>query len=88
MSEILPNFQIHVMDCALAGFLKVVCTWIVILMHSSDAGPVPKKHVDAVSCRLRELTVLTKNLIEASLTSFVSNNNNNTVCLYNMSEGM
>ncbi|KAE8292012.1 hypothetical protein D5F01_LYC09375 [Larimichthys crocea] len=59
-----------------AGFLKVVCTWIVILMQSSDAGPVPKKHVDAVSCRLRELTVLTKNLIEASLTSFDAANGN------------
>lgn len=57
-------------DCAFAGFLKVVCACVVILMQSLDAGHAPKKH--GAPCRPKELTALTKSLVEESLTGFVS----------------
>lgn len=56
--------------CAFAGFLKVVCACVVILMQSLDAGPAPKKH--GAPCRPKELTALNKRLVEESLTAFVS----------------
>lgn len=52
------------------GFLKVVFTWMVILMQSLDAGHPLKKHAMTFSCKPRELTNLTKRLVEASLASF------------------
>ncbi|XP_041792330.1 uncharacterized protein LOC121606202 [Chelmon rostratus] len=53
-----------------AGFLKVACAWMLILMQSLDAGHAPRKHAAAVPCRPKELTALTKSLAEASLTGF------------------
>ncbi|XP_044051446.1 uncharacterized protein LOC122875887 [Siniperca chuatsi] len=53
-----------------AGFLKVMCVWMVILMQSLHAGHAPKKHAAGSSCKLRELTALTKSQTEESLASF------------------
>ncbi|XP_023272891.1 uncharacterized protein LOC111663070 [Seriola lalandi dorsalis] len=52
------------------GFLKVVCAWLVMLLPSLDARHAPKKHTAAALCRPKELTALTKSLVEISLTSF------------------
>lgn len=41
-------------------------------MQRLDAGPAPKNHAAGVQCRLQELATLTKSLVEASLTDFVS----------------
>ncbi|XP_018516470.1 uncharacterized protein LOC108872961 [Lates calcarifer] len=60
-----------------AGSLKVLCAWMMILLPSLDAAHVPKKPAAVVSCRLKELTTLTKSLIEASLTSFDKANGEN-----------
>lgn len=51
-----------------AGFLKVVCGCIVIMMQSLDAGPAPKKP----PCNLERLAALTRHRVELSLTGFVS----------------
>uniref|UniRef100_UPI0037E6FB9F uncharacterized protein n=1 Tax=Semicossyphus pulcher TaxID=241346 RepID=UPI0037E6FB9F len=48
-----------------AGFLKVVCVWMMILMQSSA-----KKQAAGASCNLKELTTLTKSLVEASQIRF------------------
>ncbi|XP_040898719.1 uncharacterized protein LOC121184874 [Toxotes jaculatrix] len=53
-----------------AGFVKVVCAWMVILLPSLDSCHALKKHATGGSCRPKELTALTKSLVEASLTSF------------------
>ncbi|XP_054467701.1 uncharacterized protein LOC129101799 [Anoplopoma fimbria] len=53
-----------------AGFLTVVCAWMVILIQRLDAGHAPKKHAAGVSCRLKELTELTRSLVIESLTGF------------------
>nr|XP_046241478.1 uncharacterized protein LOC124057374 [Scatophagus argus] len=53
-----------------AGFLKAVGACMLILMQSLGARPAPKKHAAIVPCRLKELTNLTRSLVEASLTSF------------------
>lgn len=60
------------MHLVFAGSLKVLCAWMMILLPSLDAAHVPKKPAAVVSCRLKELTTLTKSLVEASKTSFVS----------------
>ncbi|XP_067426409.1 uncharacterized protein [Thunnus thynnus] len=54
-----------------AGFLKLGCAWMMILLQSSNAVHAPKKQaVTHSSCRLKELTALTKKEVEDSLTSF------------------
>ncbi|XP_032372794.1 uncharacterized protein LOC116690135 [Etheostoma spectabile] len=53
-----------------AGFLTVLCAWMVILMQSLDAGHAAKKHVAAVSCRPKERTDLTKREVKAALAGF------------------
>ncbi|XP_041644148.1 uncharacterized protein LOC121510246 [Cheilinus undulatus] len=57
------------MNCR-AGFLKVVCVWLLTVTSSSDAERTPKKYTAGVSCKPVELTALTKALMEASLKSF------------------
>ncbi|CAJ1069496.1 uncharacterized protein LOC121606202 [Xyrichtys novacula] len=54
-----------------AGFLKVehICMLALILVQSLDAGPV-LQHPAGVSCRPRELTVLSKGLVEESIIRF------------------
>ncbi|XP_071339793.1 uncharacterized protein [Trachinotus anak] len=52
------------------GFLKALCAWMVILSPGLDAGHAPKKHAAGASCRPKELTALTKSLVEKSLASF------------------
>ncbi|TDH13076.1 hypothetical protein EPR50_G00054130 [Perca flavescens] len=54
-----------------AGSVTVLCAWMVIKMQSLDARHTAKKHAAAaVSCRPKELTALTKSLVEESLTGF------------------
>ncbi|KAL7391750.1 hypothetical protein ABVT39_014065 [Epinephelus coioides] len=54
-----------------AGFLTALCTWMVILLQSSDsAGHALKKHAAGDSCKPKELTALTKSLVEESLKDF------------------
>lgn len=66
------DFKICDCEFAFAGFLKVACACVVMLMQSLDAGSAPKKHAAGVPCRLKELTALTKHQVEASLADFVS----------------
>lgn len=54
--------------CAFAGFLKVVCGCMVVMMQRLDAGPAPKKP----PCNLEKLAALTRHQVELSLTDFVS----------------
>lgn len=56
----------------IAGSLMVLCAWMVITMQSLHAGHAAKKHAASVSCSPKELTALTKRVVEASLTGFVS----------------
>lgn len=62
------------MSFAFAGFVKVACVWMVILLPGLDAGHAVKKHgaAAAAPCRLKELAALTRDLVEHSLTAFVS----------------
>ncbi|KAM6943717.1 uncharacterized protein PEZ65_001680 [Lycodopsis pacificus] len=53
-----------------AGFLTVACAWMVIVIQSLDAGPAAQKHAAGVSCNLKELTALTRSLVDESLKSF------------------
>ncbi|KAF1389518.1 hypothetical protein PFLUV_G00074240 [Perca fluviatilis] len=53
-----------------AGSVTVLCAWMVITMQSLDAGHAAKKHAAAVSCRPKELTALTKSVVQESLTGF------------------
>ncbi|XP_031161911.1 uncharacterized protein LOC116054480 [Sander lucioperca] len=53
-----------------AGSLMVLCAWMVITMQSLHAGHAAKKHAASVSCSPKELTALTKRVVEASLTGF------------------
>ncbi|KAK1893071.1 Cilia- and flagella-associated protein 206 [Dissostichus eleginoides] len=56
-----------------AGFWSVAFVWMGVLMQGLDAGRAPKKH-SAVSCKPKELTVLTKTLVVASLKLFDKDN--------------
>uniref|UniRef100_UPI003AAD972A uncharacterized protein n=1 Tax=Centroberyx gerrardi TaxID=166262 RepID=UPI003AAD972A len=56
-----------------AGFLKVMCAWMVFLLQSWDAAHVPKKPFEAVTgarCRPKQMTALTKARVNECLTSF------------------
>uniref|UniRef100_A0A3Q3J554 Ciliary neurotrophic factor n=1 Tax=Monopterus albus TaxID=43700 RepID=A0A3Q3J554_MONAL len=50
-----------------AGFLRMVCIWMVTVL------PMNSGHSAGLSCRLKELTALTKHLVAENLASFVSN---------------
>ncbi|KAM9858079.1 uncharacterized protein ACBR49_020130 [Aulostomus maculatus] len=52
-----------------AGFLTLLCAWVMILFPSAGAGHGPKKHAGS-SCMLKELSALTKVLLVMSLTIF------------------
>ncbi|KAM8759857.1 uncharacterized protein AB9X84_008126 [Acanthopagrus schlegelii] len=60
-----------------AGFLKVLCACMMVLIQSLDARHVPKKYPAGVSCRVRKLTALTESLVIGSLTSFDEANGKN-----------
>ncbi|XP_040011736.1 uncharacterized protein LOC120805511 [Xiphias gladius] len=53
-----------------AGFLTVVCAWMAILLPSLGAGHASRRHAAGVSCRPKELTALTRSLVEESLATF------------------
>ncbi|KAK2837991.1 hypothetical protein Q5P01_015203 [Channa striata] len=57
------------MNCR-AGFLNVLCAWLVILLPNTDAGHAPKAHAAGLTCRPKELTALTKRQVNKSLDSF------------------
>ncbi|XP_005928930.1 uncharacterized protein LOC102298534 [Haplochromis burtoni] len=53
-----------------AGFLKLACIWMAILMHGLDAQLAPKKHAAGASCSPKHLTALTESLVNESLRCF------------------
>ncbi|XP_026177749.1 uncharacterized protein LOC113139023 [Mastacembelus armatus] len=53
-----------------AGFLRMVCAWMVILLTISDTGHAPKKYSTAFSCKPKELTALIGGLVQESMTRF------------------
>lgn len=61
-----------------AGFLQVAYVCVGVLMQCSGAGAARIKHVAGVSCRLKELTDLTKSVLSLSLKDFVSTNWNSS----------
>ncbi|XP_074525772.1 uncharacterized protein LOC141790039 [Halichoeres trimaculatus] len=56
----------RVMKSSDAGVLRVACIWMLILMHGLHA-PV---NAAKTSCRLREMTALTKSLVQESMIRF------------------
>ncbi|XP_029685778.1 uncharacterized protein [Takifugu rubripes] len=53
-----------------AGFLQVMFVCAGVLMQCSDAGTALSKHAAAGSCKLKDLSTLTKSLLRLSLNSY------------------